>query len=188
MSDKPKLLDRIRDSKFAEFVREKVKPVAGDILEVVGDLTGRDSIERVGQLLNKRKEDNEQMKALAFEFEKYKLEWQLEYDRIKMETGLEEMRLEVQDRDSARTREVEFMKTNGGKRDWLMGVVVICGIVMMFGVLASLVFVNVPEANKELAYMAYGSVLTIGTSIFSYYVGSSRGSAAKDKTIRDMNR
>ena len=59
MNDEQKpLLKKFGQSKFAEFVREKVKPVIGDVLEVVGDITGKESIERVGQLLNDRKESN----------------------------------------------------------------------------------------------------------------------------------
>jgi hypothetical protein len=186
MPDKKPIMERIADSKFAEFVREKVKPVAGDVLQIAGELTGIGAIEKVGEFLNKNKEDNEQVKALAVEFEKYKMQWQLEVESMIMQNGLEELRLEVQDRDSARSREVEFMKTTGGKRDWIMGVVVISGLIMMIFVLISLTFIQVPEGNKELAYMSFGSVLTIGASIFAYYVGSSKSSRGKDETISRM--
>lgn len=180
---KPKLFDRIRESKFAAFVRDKVKPVAGDVLEVVGDITGIGAIEKVGEFLNQRKEDNEQVRALAMEFEKYKLEWQLEMERIRMTAGLEELKQEVADRDSARSREVEYMKTTGGKRDWMMSVVVITGLLMTLGVVASLLFITIPEQNQRLADMCFGTILGIGSSIFAYYVGSSRGSARKDDAI-----
>lgn len=180
--DKKPLIERFKNSKFAEFMRDKVKPVAGDIVEIVGDVTGIDAIERVGQLINKGKEQREELKALDAEFQKYRLEWELEMERIRVQYEMEALRLEVEDRESARGREIDFMKVTG-KRDWLMGTVVISGLVMTAGVLASLVFIKVPEENKELAYMAYGSILTIGTSIFSYYVGSSRGSARKDDAI-----
>lgn len=187
MSDKPKLIDRFKKSKFAEFVRDKVKPVAGDVLEIVGDITGVDAIERVGNLLNNRKEDNEQVRALAVEFEKYKMEWQLEIERIRVDHHMEEMRLEVEDRSGARSREINFMAANGGKRDWLMGIVVITGLVLTCAVVACLVFVRIPEENQRLADMCFGGILSIGTSIFAYYVGSSRGSAQKDKTIGNMS-
>ncbi len=134
MSDKPKLMERLKNSKFAEFMRDKVKPVAGDIVELVGDVTGVEALEKVGQILNKGKEQREELRALDAEFQKYKLQWQLEMESIKMETGLEELRLEVEDRSNARSREVEFMKASGGKRDWLMGVVVITGLLMTVGV------------------------------------------------------
>ena len=106
MSDKPKLMERLKNSKFAEFMRDKVKPVAGDIVELVGDVTGVEALEKVGQILNKGKEQREELRALDAEFQKYKLQWQLEMESIKMETGLEELRLEVEDRSNARSREV----------------------------------------------------------------------------------
>lgn len=187
MSDKPKLKDRLKQSGIAAFLRDKVKPIAGDVLEVVGDITGVDAIERVGELLNKRKEENEEVKALAAEFEMKKLEWQMEVERMRVEHYMEEMRLEVQDRTNARSREIEFMQASGGKRDWLMGVVVITGLLMTVGVISCLVFVRIPEENQRLADMCFGAVLSIGTSIFAYYVGSSRGSARKDATINRMN-
>jgi hypothetical protein len=67
-----------------------------------------------------------------------------------------------------------------------MGAVVMIGLVMMIFVVGALIFVHIPDANKELAYMAFGAVMTIGTQIFAYYVGSSRGSKMKDETIRKM--
>jgi len=187
-SKKKPLLERIKDSKFAEFVRDKVKPVAGDILHVVGDITGVEAIEKVGDFLNRNKENNEQIRALDMEFQKYKLEWQLEMERIIMQTGLEELKAEVADRDSARSREVEFMRASGGKRDWLMGTVVVTGLLLVIGVVAVMVFVRIPEENQRLADMSFGSVMSIGASIFAYYVGSSKSSRSKDETIGRMSR
>ncbi len=116
-------------------------------------MTGVEALEKVGQILNKGKEQREELRALDAEFQKYKLQWQLEMESIKMETGLEELRLEVEDRSNARSREVEFMKASGGKRDWLMGVVVITGLLMTVGVVACLVFIRIPEENQRLADM-----------------------------------
>jgi hypothetical protein len=177
MSDK-KDKKKFNDTKFGKFLKDKVKPVAGDIIEVVGDVTGIDAIEKVGELLNSKKEDSEQMKTLAMEFEKYKLEWQLEV--MKVETDL--YRAEMEDRDSARKREAEFTKATGG-RDWLMSSVVITGLILLVGVVVCLVFIQIPEENQRLADMTFGAVMSIGASIFSYYVGSSKNSSFKDQTI-----
>lgn len=184
--DKEPLLKKFKQSKLAEFIREKVKPVVGDVLEVVGDITGRDSVERLGQFLNDRKEDNEQVKALSYEFEKYKMEWQLEIESMKMEYGIAALKADNEEMANVRDREIQFMKQSGGKRDWMMGSVGIAGVTMMLCVIAALVFIDIPASNKDLAYMAFGSVLTIGGQIFNYYFGSSRGSAMKDNTIKNL--
>ena len=35
--------------------------------------------------------------------------------------------------------------------------------------------------------MCFGAIMSIGASIFSYYVGSSRSSHVKDKTIQTLS-
>jgi hypothetical protein len=182
MSDKKPF----KDTAFARFFRDKVKPALGDVADIAGDITGIEALNRVGDLLNSKRDEDAAIAALASEFEMKKLEWEMEITRLKLQDELESFRIEQADKENARNREIEFMRASGGKRDWLMGAVVMIGLVMMIFVVAALIFVHIPDANKELAYMAFGAVMTIGTQIFAYYVGSSRGSKMKDETIRKM--
>jgi hypothetical protein len=177
--------ERIRGSKFGAFIRDKVKPVAGDILEIAGDITGIQALETVGAYLNGQKHKSEEHDALALEFEKLRLNFELEMTRLDMQTELEYYKAEVSDRDSARVREAAFLSATG-KRDWLMGAVVIVGLLLTVGVVLSLIFIVIPIENQRLADMSFGSVLSIGTSIFAYYVGSSRGSHIKDKILHNV--
>lgn len=190
MSDKPKdkkrLGERIRESKFGTFVRDRVKPVAGDILEVVGDVTGIQAIETVGALINGKKDQSDEAAKLAQDFERFKLEFTLEMHRIDMQAELDAYKAEVEDRTSARLREVEMVKATG-KRDWLMGAVVISGLFLLIGVICSLIFIRIPEENQRLADMSFGAIMSIGASIFSYYVGSSKSSHVKDQTIKALS-
>ena len=182
--DKKPIGERIKGSKFGVFIRDKVKPVAGDILEIAGDITGIQALETVGAYLNGQKHKSDEHNAIALEFEKLRLNFELEMTRLDMQTELEFYKAEVSDRDSARTREAAFLNATG-KRDWLMGAVVIVGLSLTVGVVLSLIFVVIPIENQRLADMTFGSVLSIGTSIFAYYVGSSRGSAMKDKLLHN---
>ena len=185
MSEKKPLGKRIADSKFGTFIREKVKPVAGDVLKIVGDVTGVEAIERVGELLNADKEKSDAHRQLALEFEKYKLEWELEMHRIDVQNELETYKAEVEDRTSARLREAEYTKTTGG-RDWLMAAVVITGLLLLVTTIMTLTFIVIPQENQRLADMCFGAIMSIGASIFSYYVGSSKSSALKDNTIHKL--
>lgn len=180
--NKKRIGERIQASKFGAFIRDKVKPVAGDILEIAGDITGVQALETVGAFLNGQKGKSEAHNQLALEFEKMRLNFELEMTRLDMTTELEFYKAEVSDRDSARTREAAFL-TATGHRDWLMGAVVIVGLLLTVGVVLSLIFIVIPIENQRLADMSFGSVLSIGTSIFAYYVGSSRGSFLKDKKL-----
>jgi hypothetical protein len=65
--------EKKKKGKFWEFVREKVKPVIGDVVSIVGDVTGIEAIEKVGDLLNKKRDEDAQIAALAEEFEMKKL-------------------------------------------------------------------------------------------------------------------
>ena len=189
MSEEPKekrrIGEKIKNSKFGTFVRDRVKPVAGDILEVVGDITGIQAIETVGALINGKKEQNDEAAKLAQDFERYKLEFTLEMHRLDMQAELEAYKAEVEDRTSARLREVEFTKVTG-KRDWLMAAVIIAGLLLLIGVVLSLIFITIPPENQRLADMTFGAIMSIGASIFSYYVGSSKSSHMKDQTIKSL--
>lgn len=194
MSEEKKPRKPFNETGIGRFLKDKVKPVLGDVVSLAGDVTGIEALEKVGDLLNAKRDEDAQVAALAEEFEMKKLEWQMELQRLdheyrmaEMQDALETFRLEVQDKDSARNREVQFMQANGGKRDWLMGAVIIAGLAAFIGVIAVLVFVKIPVENQRLADMCFGAVMTVGTSIFSYYVGSSRGSKMKDDTIRKFN-
>lgn len=189
MSDEPKekrrIGDKIKNSKFGTFVRDRVKPVAGDILEVVGDITGIQAIETVGALINGKKEQSDEASKLAQDFERYKLEFTLEMHRLDLQAELEAYKAEVEDRTSARLREVEFTKATG-KRDWLMAAVILAGLLLLIGVVLSLIFITIPPENQRLADMTFGAIMSIGASIFSYYVGSSKSSHMKDQTIKSL--
>jgi hypothetical protein len=180
--DKKPVGERIKGSKFGAFIRDKVKPVAGDILEIAGDITGIQALETVGAFLNGQSHKSDEHNALALEFEKMRLNFELEMTRLDLTTELEYYKAEVEDRDSAREREAAFVNATG-KRDWLMGAVVVVGLLLTVGVVLSLIFIVIPIENQRLADMTFGSVLSIGTSIFAYYVGSSRGSHLKDKKL-----
>ena len=180
-----KLFEKLKESKFGTFIREKVKPVAGDILEVIGEVTGVEAIDRVGEMLNEKKSESDGMRNLQQEFERYKLEWTLEMTRLDIQAELEAYKAEVADRESARTRESNFTASLG-KRDWLMAVVVITGLFALVGTIATLVFVQIPAENQRLADMCFGAIMSIGASIFSYYVGSSKNSRAKDEIINNL--
>jgi hypothetical protein len=189
MSEEPKekrrIGEKIKNSKFGTFVRDRVKPVAGDILEVVGDITGIQAIETVGALINGKKEQSAEAAKLAQDFERYKLEFSLEMHRLDMQAELEAYKAEVEDRTSARLREVEFTKATG-KRDWLMAAVILAGLLLLIGVVLSLIFITIPPENQRLADMTFGAIMSIGASIFSYYVGSSKSSHMKDQTIKSL--
>lgn len=166
-----------KDSKFWKFVTEKIKPIAGDVLEVVGNVTGVDAIEKVGELLNNRKENDAQMQALAIEFEMKKIEFELEFQKIELDA----FRAEVQDRDSARNMRNEF--TRAGKIDWEHFIVNMVGLSLFMFVVIYLLYRTIPTENRELIIHVLGIIEGVVFSIFAFHNGTTRGSRKKDETI-----
>jgi hypothetical protein len=177
MSEKKK---PFKDTKFWKFVTEKIKPVAGDVLEIVGDVTGIEAIEKVGDLLNKKRDEDAQIAALAEEFEMKKLEYELEFQKIE----IEQFKAEVQDRESARNMRNEF--TRAGKIDWEHFVVNMIGLSLFLFVVIYLLYRTVPADNRELVIHILGIIEGVVLSIFAFHNGTTRGSRTKDETIRQM--
>lgn len=181
MSDKKKF----KDTAVGRFIHEKVKPVAGDVLEFVGDVTGIEAIDKVGEFINKKADEDAQFRALQIELEEKRAQWELEFRKIE----LEELKAELADTQSARSREVEYMKSSGGKRDWLMGSAVIVALVMYVGGFAFLAYgPTVPQEKKDLFNMGVGQVFTFAGMVFSYYLGTTRSSRQKDDIIKNVVR
>jgi len=142
-------MKKIKDSKIGKFLAEKVPHV----LDLVGDvLPEQGTLGIVKNLISKdpdlTPEEKQEIHNRLVEFYK----------------------LEVEDRGSARQREVEMVKA--GSDDWMMnftGVVGLGGFVLL---LVAIVFIEVPVHNKELMIHTTGIVEGIVLSIVGYYFGS----------------
>jgi hypothetical protein len=84
---------------------------------------------------------------------------------------IEAYKAEVEDRDSARSREVEIAKA--GKNDWLFNLTGIVGLGAFGVIIWAILALDIPETNKELFYHLIGIVEGVSLSIFGYYFGTS---------------
>jgi len=78
--------------------------------------------------------------------------------------------LEVADRDSARKREVEISKT--GKTDYMHIITGLIGLGCFCFMVYAIVYLQIPESNKEVWINLIGIVQGIVLSIFGFYYGS----------------
>lgn len=103
---------------------------------------------------------------------------QLEFEKLLQDHEREMYALEVQDRASARSREVEMAKTAG--HDHLMyvaGYVALAAFaVMVFAVIWLPDSVN----HNSLFHQLMGIIEGVSLTIFSYYFGTSKSSLDKD--------
>ena len=79
-------------------------------------------------------------------------------------------KLEVEDRNSAREREVNIIEKGG--TDWMMNATGIIGLGSFLILIFAIVFITVPESNSELLIHTTGIVEGIVLSIVGYYFGS----------------
>lgn len=78
---------------------------------------------------------------------------------------------EVEDRDSARKREIEVTKT--GKFDFLFNLTGLVGLTAFGVIVWAILALEIPESNRELFYHLIGIVEGVTLSIFGYYFGTS---------------
>jgi len=79
-------------------------------------------------------------------------------------------RLEVEDRDSARNREVEKAKT--GQFDFMFNLTGVVGLFAFAFIIYAIVYLQIPESNKEVWIHLIGICEGIVLSIFGYFFGS----------------
>ena len=142
-------MNKIKDTKIGKFLAEK----APNVLKVVGNvLPDNGALGIIKNLIDGEPDLSPEEKA-------------------QMHAQLVELyKLEVQDRDSARQREVEMMKA--GAQDWMMNVTGAVGLFAFVFLIIAIVFITVPEHNKELIIQTTGIVEGIVLSIVGYYYGS----------------
>jgi len=58
--------------------------------------------------------------------------------------------------------------------------------ILIFTIITLLIFVEIPEKNKEVMYPIAGGLPTLLMLILGYYFASSSGSAKKDETISNL--
>jgi len=91
--------------------------------------------------------------------------------RMEMHKELVELySLEVADRDSARKREVEKAKT--GQFDLMFNLTGLTGLCAFGFIIYAIVYLDIPESNKEVWIHLIGICEGIVLSIFGYFFGS----------------
>jgi len=143
-------MNKLKDTKIGKFLAEK----APDVLDVAGSLLPDAGLLGVVKNLidkdsNLTPEDKEQIHQQLVELYK----------------------LEVQDRDSARQREVEITKAGGN--DWMMNVTGIIGLFCFVFIVYAVVYIpQVLENELFIHLMGMVEGVVIG-NIFAFYYGTS---------------
>jgi len=140
---------KFKDTKVGQFLKTK----APKILDKIGDLLPDSGVLGIVKgLIDKSPELSAADKSLA-------------HQQIK-----ELYELEVRDRESARSREVEVSKT--GKFDYLFNLTGLIGLGVFVFIVYAIVYLEIPKENKEIFIHLIGIAEGVVLSIFGYYFGS----------------
>jgi hypothetical protein len=140
MSKKP-----FKDTKVGKFLMKKLPDFAG------AALTGG-PLEAIKSLINEDTTITPEEKA------------QLHEELVEL------YKLEVEDRDSARKREIEVAKT--GRFDFMYNLTGIIGLGAFAFIVYAIVYLEIPAENKEVWIHLIGICEGIVLSIFGYFYGS----------------
>ena len=140
--------NKLKDSKVGKLLASKL-PGA---LDIVGDLLpDQGALGIVKNLINSADISDEEKQML--------------HDQVK-----ELYELEVADRDSARKREIEVSKTR--KFDIMFNLTGLTGLGAFLFIIYAIVYLDIPENNKEVWIHLIGICEGIVLSIFGYFFGS----------------
>ena len=137
---------KFKDSKIGQFILKKIPNFVGGMLPVKGVLGV------VKNLIDNEPELTSQDKT------------QLHNELIEL------YKLEIADRDSARKREVEKAKTGGF--DFMFNLTGVIGLGAFAFIIYAIVYLQIPESNKEVWIHLIGICEGIVLSIFGYFFGS----------------
>lgn len=148
-------------------------------------------VNAVGDSLDKLVTSDEERKELDNELAKATMAYEVQMATL----GVEEKRVEMQDRSSARESQARIQESEHAS--WLAKNVqpflAIVIIALTFGMYWYIVFngdkKNLDDSGmKDLVIYILGALTTIVTQVVAYFFGSSSGSAAKSKTLEAMTR
>lgn len=103
------------------------------------------------------------------------VEWQ---EKLK-QADIDLFAFEVQDRASARDREVKMATI--GSHEWIMKAIAIIIVLGFLGMLTAMFLFVIPPSMNEAAMLLIGALASQFGSIVNYYFGSSAGSRRKDE-------
>ena len=136
---------KFKDTKVGQFILKKIPGFVGDILPQKGVLGV------VKNLIDNEPELTSQ-------------------DKIQLHNELIELyELEVADRDSARKREVEKAKSGGF--DFMFNLTGVIGLGAFAFIIYAIVYLQIPESNKEVWIHLIGICEGIVLSIFGFFFG-----------------
>jgi len=162
---------KFKDTKLGQWLKIKAPELLNQVGDFLPDNGTLGIVKRGISILSPddQKEGIEEIKKV----ERKLTEIDLENARI----DLEILKTKLSDRDSARNREIQSIKT--GNKSALMHILGFGMLGCYIGLLISLIFLNIPESNKDQLIHMEGIMEGGLLAMISYYFGDSQRSEKK---------
>jgi hypothetical protein len=141
-------------------------------------------VSAVGNVLDKVTTSKEEKMQLDLEMKKADMQYQIDLKKL----AGEEQKMMYGEMDSARRREVDLSSNQyASKMAKNVGPFLALGTTALtFTLFAGIIFNQFAQESQEVIFYVLGVLSAVLTQIFSYYFGSSEGSAAKSQSIQKM--
>lgn len=158
-----------------------IKGIAPTLATALGGPLAGAAVSKLGSVLlgkdNAKEEEIAAALATASPEMLLKLkEAEIAFSKQMGDLGIDLEKLEVQDRDSARQRQVAM-------KDWtpnILGVILLAGY---FGIQIFLLIHGVPTTGADIILRSLGTLDAITMTVVAFFFGSSTGSRAKDAAL-----
>lgn len=156
-----------KETRIGVFLKEKAPAILDKVADILPD---NGALGIVKNIIDKDETISHEDKAKAIEL-------------LNHELALYEA--EIRDRESARLREIEYVKAN--KKDWMM--IGVCSIVCLAFISLELAVLINPEKYNHNTTVAHiiGIIEGAFIGVVMYYFGSSKGSSDKTKMMVKKN-
>lgn len=143
-------------------------------------------VDSVGKVLDNVITTKEEKMSLDNEIRKSEMQFQLDMQKL----SNEEQQMILGDISSARQREVQMLSSANATiiNKNLMPIMAMGTILIVLGLFYVLIFSPsvIKTESKDIVMYILGVLSAVLTQVYSYYFGSSAGSATKSQTIADM--
>jgi hypothetical protein len=166
--DKPR--KKFKDTAFGHLLTEKAPHLVSKVIDFLPDNGVLGVIQNVKDAIMKDDSIKDEDKQSLV--------------RFLQEKDMEAYLLEIQDRDSARNREIEVMKAGG--KNVTQNILAYLGVCAFFAIAIYIISKGLGNMSTEESFIV-GNLIglsgAIAKDVYGYYFGSSKGSADKDKMI-----
>ena len=145
-------------------------------------------VDSVGKVLDNVITTKEEKQQLDNELVKAEMQYNLEMQKL----SNDEKQMMLGDMSNARSREVQMMQAENNTRlnKNLMPFMALGTIALVLGLFFVLIFTPsaIKAESKDVIIYILGVLSAVLTQIYSYYFGSSAGSADKQRTLNTINK